>query len=99
MIVPSATNQLTNGATGETAAQKIDRITGQVETIAQAGERAYQTGRSWWDKISGEDEPQPKAAAQTKPAHAAQTKPAQPQAASLLPLLPVVGIAFLLLRR
>ena len=91
MIVPSATNQLTNGSTGETAAQKIDRITGQVEQTAQAGERAYQTGRSWWDKIFGQDEPQPKAAA--------QTKPAQPQAASLLPLLPVVGIAFLLLRR
>ena len=45
MIVPSATNQLTNGATGETAAQKIDRLTGQVEQTAQSVERAYQTGR------------------------------------------------------
>ena len=92
MIVPSATNQLTNGATGETAAQKIDRITGQVEQTAQAGERAYQTGRSWWDKIFGQDEPQPKAAAQTKP-----LPPIEPP--SLRALLPVIGIAFLLLRR
>jgi len=45
MIVPSATNQITNGTTGETAAQKIDRITGQVKQTAQAEERAYQTER------------------------------------------------------
>ncbi len=92
MIVPSATNQLTNGATGETAAQKIDRITGQVEQTAQSVERTYQTGRSWWDKIFGQDEPQPKAAAQKKP-----LPPIEPP--SLRALLPVIGIAFLLLRR
>ena len=91
MIVPSATKQLTNGATGETAAQKIDRITGQVEQTAQAGERAYQTGRSWWDKIFGKDEP--------KPQPKQPTQPAQPATASYVRLLPVVGIAYLLLRR
>ena len=92
MIVPSATSQLTNGATGETAAQKIDRLTGQVEQTAQSVERTYQTGRSWWDKIFGKDEPQ------RMPADSLSYAP-QKEPASLLPLLPVVGIAFLLLRR
>jgi len=85
----------TNQVTDETTAEKIDRLARETEAAIQAGGRVYETGRSWWDKLWGTGK-QPAPA--VVPAAAAAVPAAAP-APNYLRYLPVLGIAYFLLRK